>query len=167
MATFIQRVGWTPDFIVPVPSKPNQARSRFQAVLNAAEQLLDDDTEVDLDGLRCVREIQGYKDKGASARSAAVRGAFESNYDWDRQSVLLLDDVLTTGATAKECARVLSANNASEVRIVALARDQQSFAMKTCPTCGRPMRIRTKHSTDQQFWGCSGYPEYCKNTEDI
>lgn len=167
LAAFIRQIGWTPDSIVPVPSKPNQARRRFQAVLEAAKPFLDDEIEVDIDGLRCSRDIPGYKQKGALGRSEAVRGAFASRYDWNGYRVLLLDDVLTTGATAKECARVLLANKASEVRIVAFGRDQQTFATKQCPECGRPMRIRTNHYTDQQFWGCSGYPEHCENTEDI
>ena len=167
LAAFMNQSGWTPDFIVPVPSKPNQARNRFQVVLESAQSLLDDDTEVDIDGLRCVREIPGYKQKRPFERSEAVRGAFESECDWTGCSVLLLDDVLTTGATARECARVLLDNHAIEVRIVAFGRDQQGFASKACPKCGRPMRVRINRSTDQQFWGCSGYPEYCENTEDI
>ena len=167
LVAFIRRLGWTPDVVVPVPSKPNQTRNRFEAVLNAAEPRLGGDTEVDVDGLTCVRGMQGYKRMRPFERSAAVRGAFESNYDWDGRKVLLLDDVLTTGATAKECARVLSANNASEVRVVALGRDQHSFASRTCPECRRPMRIRTNRYTNEKFWGCSGYPKYCENTEDI
>ena len=110
---------------------------------------------------------RGYKWMRAFERSAAVRGAFESNFDWDGQGVLLLDDVLMTGPTAEECARVLSANNASEVRIVALGRDQQSFAARACPECGRPTRIRTNRYTNEQSWGCFGYPNYCESTEDI
>ncbi|MDE0106575.1 MAG: HAD-IA family hydrolase [Bryobacterales bacterium] len=167
LVAFIRRLEWTPDFVVPVPSKPNQTRNRFEAVLKVVEPHVDDNTEVDVDGLRCVREIRGYRRMRAFERSAAVRGAFESNYDWDGRKVLLLDDVLTTGATAKECARVLSKNNASEVRIVALGRDQHSFASRTCPECRRPMRIRTNRYTNEKFWGCSGYPKYCENTEDI
>ena len=166
LAAFIRRVGWTPDFVVPVPPKPNQRRRRFRAVLEAAEPLLNDDSEIEMKGLKCLREIQGYKQKGAAERSELVRGAFESRFDWDGRSVLLLDDVLTTGTTASECARVLLASNASEVRIVTFGRDQQSFAIKTCRKCGRPMRIRTNR-WGQRFWGCSGYSEYCKNTEDI
>ena len=165
LTAFIQQVGWTPDFIVPVPPKPNETRNRFQAVLESVK--LPDDTQVKSDGLKCVREVKAYKSKRPRERSEAVRRAFESQYDWNGNRVLLLDDVFTTGATSKECARVLSADNASEVRIVAFGRDQQAFATKACPQCGRPMRIRTNRSTDQQFWGCSGYPEYCKNTEDI
>ena len=103
----------------------------------------------------------------AFERSAAVRGAFESNYDWDGWRVLLLDDVLTTGARAEDCARGLSANDPSEVRIVALGRDQQSSGARTCPECGRPMRIRTERFTNEQFWGRSGCPKSCENTEEI
>ena len=29
------------------------------------------------------------------------------------------------------------------------------------------MRVRINRYTDQQPWGCSGFPEYCENTEDM
>ena len=167
LAEFVHKVGWTPDYIVPVPPKPKETRSRFQALLDASEQFLPEDTEVESGGLRCVREVQGYKRKRPRERAEAVRGAFASQYDWNGTKVLLLDDVFTTGATAKECARVLLAANASEVRIVAFGRDQQTFVTKECSQCGRPMRVRTNRQTDEQFWGCSGYPEHCRNTENI
>jgi predicted amidophosphoribosyltransferase len=40
----------------------------------------------------------------------------------DGRVVVLLDDVLTTGATARECARVLLQAGATEVRLLTLAR---------------------------------------------
>lgn len=39
LADFIQQSKWTPDFIVPVPSKPHQAGPRFQPVLESADHL--------------------------------------------------------------------------------------------------------------------------------
>jgi predicted amidophosphoribosyltransferase len=41
------------------------------------------------------------------------------------QSVLLIDDLYTTGSTAKECARVLRKAGASRVEVLTVARVSQ------------------------------------------
>lgn len=159
-------LGWTPDWIVPVPPKPSQPRNRFARLLEAASRQLPEDS-VTLDGLRCVKEIQGYKQMGALERQEAIRGAFKSNYDWKGSSILLLDDVYTTGETIRECVRVLMRAGAGEVRCVALGKDQRTFVRKECSVCHRPMRVRTNSGTGDKFWGCSGYPDHCRNTENL
>jgi predicted amidophosphoribosyltransferase len=40
------------------------------------------------------------------------------------QNVLLVDDVMTTGATANECARLLKRNGAKEIKVFTLARSK-------------------------------------------
>ena len=165
LASFVGELGWRADYIVPVPPKPGQERNRFEAVLADAAESLPSDSKVVIDGLKWVREVKNYKELGARERIAAIRGAFESVYQWGGRTVLLVDDVLTTAGTMAECARALIADKASEVRGVAFGRDQKAFVMKQCAKCGRRMRMRTNHTTGANFWGCSGYPEYCKHTE--
>lgn len=161
---FLERLDWTPNYIVAVPPKPSQSRNRFAAVLEHVAKSLPAKTVVLLDGLRCVKEIPDYKSKGPIERRAAVQGAFESKYTWNRNKVLLLDDVLTTGETLAECVRVLSGSGAAEVRVVAFGKDQQAFARKHCPACGRAMRVR--NGPYGRFWGCSGYSSgECNHTE--
>ena len=80
--------------------------------------------------------------------------------------MLVVDDVYTTGSTTKECSRVLKGDGAREVRVLVLAKDQRTFGRKYCPECGRPMKVRTS-GKGVQFWGCAGYPDHCRNTEDL
>jgi ComF family protein len=55
-------------------------------------------------------------------RSKNISGAFSANRKAAGMSILLLDDVLTTGATVNECAGVLKQADAREVRVITLAR---------------------------------------------
>lgn len=60
----------------------------------------------------------------ARERSANVRGAFAvQNPEWvDGRRFLLVDDVMTTGATVNECARALKGAGAAKVFVVTVAR---------------------------------------------
>jgi predicted amidophosphoribosyltransferase len=55
-------------------------------------------------------------------RRSNVRGAFECRADLSGKRILLVDDVLTTGATANECARVLKLHGAASVTVAVVAR---------------------------------------------
>ena len=61
--------------------------------------------------------------KDPAARKANVLGAYRvlENAEVKGKRVLLLDDILTTGATAGECARVLLSAGAKEVHCAAIA----------------------------------------------
>ncbi|SKA41328.1 Phosphoribosyl transferase domain-containing protein [Enhydrobacter aerosaccus] len=166
MGRAIGSLDWTPEYIVPVPMKPSQARNRFEQLLQFGANHFDEDIEVALDGLGCIKEIENYKQKNPLERAEAIKGAFTSDFTWNGAKILLIDDVHTTGGTTNECVRVLTANGAGEVRVMTLAKDQRVFARKTCPACSRSMKIRVNHTTNVKFWGCSGYPTYCQNTED-
>jgi predicted amidophosphoribosyltransferase len=166
LSAFFRQVGWTADYLIPVPPKPDQPRNRFEMLLRLAGASLSGHTRLALTGLRCVKHIDNYKSLGALDRAEAISGAFEATAAWNG-SVLLLDDVITTGETANEYARALMASGASEVRVVALARDQRAFAGRVCPLCDRPMKVRTNRSTGERFWGCSGGPSRCQHTESL
>jgi HAD superfamily hydrolase (TIGR01549 family) len=162
----IQGLDWVPEYIVPVPPKPSQERHRFQKMLDAARDHLPDDVEIVLDGLRCIKEVEGYKRMSPLDREDAIRGAFVGKYTWGEAKILVLDDVYTTGGTTNECVRILKTDGAGEIRVLALAKDQRTFVRKTCSACGRSMRIRN-NSSGVKFWGCSGYPHSCQNTENL
>ncbi|MGH8614220.1 MAG: hypothetical protein ACREYF_19880 [Gammaproteobacteria bacterium] len=85
LSGFVARLDWTPDYIVSVPPKPSQQRNRFSALLEAAEKLLGDDTRVVPNGLRCVKEVEGYKSglRPFEARSPrTIRGTAAVCLSW-------------------------------------------------------------------------------------
>ena len=56
------------------------------------------------------------------ARSKNIRNAFHCTTDFSGQRLLLLDDVMTTGATLDECARTLKLHGAAQVNLLVVAR---------------------------------------------
>jgi ComF family protein len=63
-------------------------------------------------------------------RRANVGGAFESRPNVAGARVLLVDDVLTTGATAAACARALKRAGAKHVALLAVARTDRRAALE-------------------------------------
>lgn len=58
-------------------------------------------------------------------RRRNLRGAFAVVDDVAGREVLVIDDVMTSGATARECARVLKAAGAAKVWVATVARAQK------------------------------------------
>ena len=114
------------DLILPVPLHKNRLRMRgFNQALLLARALYPQDRErirADVLG-RQVDTTPQVRLKGEQRRKN-VRGAFAVSMPEvvrDR-SIILVDDVYTTGATVNECARVLKKAGAVSVLVLTLAR---------------------------------------------
>lgn len=113
------------DLVVPVPLGRGRlvARGFNQAALLAREVACALGIPLDLVALRRVRASSGQSGSSRAERARNVRGAFVAGAARVRgRTVLLVDDVLTTGATARECARALRAAGCRRVLVLALAR---------------------------------------------
>jgi len=115
-----------PDILLPVPLHVRRLRSRGfnQAVLIG--ELLASEWRIPMERrvLQRIRWTEPQINLAASQRKDNVKGAFavtDAGAVKDR-SVLLLDDVYTTGSTVEECSRILKKNGAEKVVVVTVAR---------------------------------------------
>lgn len=115
------------DLVVPVPLYISKLRKRGynQSAVLAANFARSADVAVDLHALRKIRDTRPqFEIKDEAVRRSNVRGAFvvrEKN-SFARSSVLLIDDVFTTGSTSDECAKTLMKSGAFQVQVLTLTR---------------------------------------------
>ncbi len=115
-------------WIVPVPLHRGRFwRRRFnQSALLAKEIALQSDRTFKPDLLRRVRRTRQQVGLSEAERRSNVEGAFQLNLP-DRislsgRSIVLIDDVWTTGATLDACVRVLRRAEVEEICIITFAR---------------------------------------------
>lgn len=118
---------FAPALLVPVPLHPARLRQRsFNQALLVARHL----------GRRCriavaprllrrVRATPPQQGLSAEERRHNLRQAFVLSKPLAGERVLLIDDVMTTGATARACAQVLCEGGASAVAVAVLGRAQR------------------------------------------
>jgi ComF family protein len=114
------------DIVVPVPLHTSRKRERGydQAALLARALARELKVPCETDRLRRTRPTAQQATLQADERHANVAGAFEATGRLDGSSVLLVDDVMTTGATMSAAAVGLTDAGASRVIGVVFAHAQ-------------------------------------------
>lgn len=113
-----------PDFIIPMPLHPTRLRERgFNQALEIARQL-SSNNKITLLPDTCTRIRNTSSQTGLpwKERQKNIRDAFSCKMDFSSKHVAVVDDVMTTGATLNEIAKVLRNCGAIEVSGWVVAR---------------------------------------------
>jgi ComF family protein len=138
-----------PLLVVPVPLWPGKRRMRG---FNQAEEIarsflrLRPGSSIQLGTALLVRTRETTSQTGLTRnqRRANLRGAFSATTPekLKGRTVLLVDDVMTTGATAGECSRVLLRAGAKQVLVATVARATREAANLPAMTNARAAAVQ-------------------------
>ena len=134
LVPFVQGLGWPIDVVVPVPlgKKRMQERGYNQVGLVALPLAALGGWEYAPKALTRARETRSQVGLSAAERKENVSGAFHSNpAPVSGKTVLLMDDVATTGATLASCSKALLESGARGVYALTLARALPHHGLKT------------------------------------
>jgi competence protein ComFC len=125
LVTFMEKLDWKVELVVPVPLGVARFAERGynQAALIARPIALALRLPYQPKALEKVRETRSQVDLNVAERKQNVAGAFQAHAVWvGGSSVLVIDDVTTSGSTLDACAAALFAAGAKQVYGLTLAR---------------------------------------------
>ncbi|OGV48110.1 MAG: hypothetical protein A2X49_12940 [Lentisphaerae bacterium GWF2_52_8] len=124
-ANILKRSGLTPDFLVPTPLHWTRAWRRGFNQSSLLCEIISEELGVPvLYILKRTRRTRQQTRLNREERKKNLAGAFcvRGQTSIENRSILLLDDVMTTGATLSAAANALLAGGAREINVLALAR---------------------------------------------
>ncbi|MGZ8255754.1 MAG: ComF family protein [Burkholderiaceae bacterium] len=107
---------------VPLAFERMSERGFNQSVQIARAYCADTGACLATDIVRRVRHAQPQQVLSLDERRRNIRGAFAASGDIDGRELLVVDDVMTSGSTMDEIARVLAAAGAARIRALVVAR---------------------------------------------
>ncbi len=117
------------DFVIPVPLHESRLEERGynQALLLAKAAASHLSLPVMYGNLLRIRPTETQLERDRAARLEAMRNAFciRDPLAVRGKRILLVDDVLTTGATAMSCARVLREADAAKITLLTVCRAEK------------------------------------------
>lgn len=128
LVELVESLSWDVDFIVPVPlgSKRLQERGYNQVMLLARPIAWELDIPLKRKALTRTRETRSQVGLSREQRITNVQNAFTAKeHDINGKRILLVDDVVTTGATINACAKALKEAGVKKVFAATLARAVQ------------------------------------------
>jgi len=121
---FLKNKAALPDCIIPVPLHRRRliARGYNQSVEIARPVSRQLGIKLDTYSCKRIRATTAQADLPAKKRRQNVRNAFSVSKTLDYKHILLIDDVITTGSTVNELARMLGLAGVRQVDVLAVAR---------------------------------------------
>ena len=133
MSGFVAQLGWPVDILIPIPLGESRLKERGYNQVAMIAMPLSIQLGLDYYPAALTRACATRPQVGLSAveRQENVRGAFIADETKvSGRSVLLTDDVSTTGATLSSAAETLLASDAREVYAVTVARDLPHHSLR-------------------------------------
>lgn len=116
------------DYIIPVPLHPKKLRSRGYNQVHSFAQTLSRGLQIECHEKLLIRTkyTKTQSKKNLIGRSDAIQDAFDVVYSEHEhhKHFVLVDDVLTTGATLESCCRALQKIPGAKISIVCMAMAQ-------------------------------------------
>lgn len=127
MAEHLSGTGFIPgsfDWIIPVPSHPVRIRERGynQSLLLAKKLSVLLKIPLKHDIIFCKHNKPHQTQLARGVRTANLEDNFTVPENIPEKKIVLIDDVLTTGATVNECAKALKNRGAETVNVITLAK---------------------------------------------
>ncbi|WP_226997559.1 ComF family protein [Streptococcus periodonticum] len=160
------------DALCYVPPRPDEEESRFEAVFS---EIFSDDyvkkshIEDISHFLISIRNFQKQKFLNQEERLRNVEGAFTVTESLEGKNVMIIDDVITTGATLKSCADALFLAGAESVSFFVFAINQLeqpglfSEYRPICPHCSENLYLYINSTKKRPFYSCP----VCRRTFDF
>jgi len=114
------------DYILPSPSSKNTLNNRgFDHIKMITNHFINDVPCQYLEGFKKIKNTKAQHNLNRDERSKNLENAFYYNGNLSNKTVLLIDDLITTGNTANEIIKVLENHKVKEVKVLSITSERR------------------------------------------